>query len=675
MQELKKKEVSRRQFMQWSAMTTAGLAVAACAPAASPAPAAPEAAPAAPAAPAADAAAAVPGKFNEAPMLAELVQAGSLPPVDERLPINPLVMPVTEQTGNYGGTMRRGFRGVSDRWGPTKVQDRSLAWFDQDLNMQPRMAESWETNEDATVWTIHLREGMKWSDGTPFTTEAVKYWYDYELQNADLPTYSGGTAWKTGKENTLLQLEVVDDYTFKFTFADPNPLFLYRIARPTPAPYSPGHYMKQFHIELTEDQGALEAAAKEAGFETWAQYYEDRGYWYMNPERPSTGPWIGKNPLSEEIFQMERNPYFFAVDEAGNQLPYIDRVTHRLFDQPDVFSLWITNGEIDFQNRHVALSNFTLFKESEEAGGYQVLIGNSAGHVALQLNMTTKNPRLREFFQKRDVRLAVSLAVNREDLNELVFDGLLTPRQYSPLSSSPQYYEKLSNAHIQYDPEQANALLDAAGYTEKSAEGFRLWTDGSGEEISFIIEGTADVGTPDEDAAQQVVKYLAAIGIKASYKYFERSLYEEHYSANEIEAAWWGGDRTVVPMAAPIIFIGTQPDRPWCVAWSLWRNSSGSNPNGEEPPADHWINTIWGLWDQIAVEPDTAKRDELFFQILDIWAEELPMIGFLGEQPALIIAKNGIRNYVEGMPIDDTTGDEHLLNTETYFWEDPENHA
>ena len=675
MQELKKKEVSRRQFMQWSAMATAGLAVAACAPAAAPAPAAPEAAPAAQeAAPAADAAAA-PTKFNEAPMLADLVKAGSLPPVDERLPTNPFVMPVTEQTGNYGGTMRRGFRGVSDRWGPTKVQDRGLAWFDADLNMQPRMAESWEVNEDATVWTIHLREGMKWSDGTPFTTEAVKYWYDNEVQNADLPTYSGQGNWKTGKENTLLQLEVVDDYTFKFTFADPNPLFLYRIARPTPVCYSPGHYMQQFHINLTADQAALEAAAKEAGFETWAQYYEDRGYWYMNPDRPSVGPWISKNPLSDEIFEMERNPYFFAVDEAGNQLPYLDRVTHRLFDQPDVFNLWVTNGEIDFQNRHVALSNFTLFKESEEAGGYQVLIGNSAGHVALQLNQTTKNPRLREFFQNRDVRIAMSHAVNREDLNELVYDGLLTPRQYSPLSSSPQYYEKLSNAHLEYDVDMANSLLDGAGYTEKNAEGFRLWNDGSGEEISFIIEGTADVGTPDEDAAQQVVKYLAAIGIKAAYKYFERSLYEEHYNANEIEAAFWGGDRTVVPIAASGIFLGTIVDRPWGVAWGLWRNTSGSNPNGEEPPADHWINKIWGIWDELAVEPDSAQQGELFNQILDIWAEELPMIGFLGEMPALIITKNGLRNYVEGMPIDDTTGDEHLLNTETYFWEDPENHA
>ena len=673
MQEITKKAVSRRQFMRLSAFAGAGLAVAACA-APGAAPAAPAAEPAA-ADSSAAAPAAAPGQYNEAPMLADLVAAGSLPAVDERLPTNPLVMAVEEQIGNYGGTMRRGFRGVSDRWGPTKVQDRGLAWYDKDLNMQPRLAESWEISEDAKEWTFHFREGMKWSDGTPFTTEAVKYWYDYELQNADLPFYSSGTTWKTGAEGTLVQLEVIDDYSFKFIFADPNPLFLYRVSRPTPAPYSPGHYMKQFHLELTEDQAALETKAKEAGFETWAQYYEDRGYWYLNPERPSTGPWVGKNPLSEEIFQMERNPYFFAVDAEGNQLPYIDNVMHRLFDQPDVFNLWITNGEIDFQNRHVALANFTLFKEAEEAGAYQVLIGQSANHYALQLNLTTKNERLNEFFNQRDVRIALSIAVDREDLNELVFDGLLTPRQYSPLSTSPNFYEKLSNAHIEYDAEKANALLDGAGYTEKSADGVRVWPDGSGEEISFIIEGTADVGTPDEDAAQQIIKYFAEVGIKASYKYFERTLYTEHYEANEIEAAWWGGDRTVVPLAAPIIFTGQQPDRPWCAAWSLWKLNGPDDPNGQEPPADHWINTIWSTWDQIAAEPDEATRNELFTKILDIWAEELPMIGYLGEAPALIIAKYGLRNYVEGMPIDDTTGDEHLLQTETYFWEDPENHA
>lgn len=618
-------------------------------------------------------------------MLADLVAQGQLPPVDERLPSNPLVMDVVESTGNYGGTMRRGFKGVSDRWGPTKLQDRGIAWYDRDLNLKPRLAESWEISEDATEWTIHLREGMKWSDGEPFTTAAVQYWYDNELTNAELNPAAGGVAsanWASGPENTFMQLEVVDDVTFKLKYADPKPLAIYGMVRLSMAGpnneigalYAPGHYMQQFHMGLAEDTADLEAQVAESGQNSWDQYYAVRNSWFLNPEKPSVGPWIPKNPLSEELFIMERNPYFFAVDSDGKQLPYIDTVNHRLFEKNDVFDLWIINGEIDFQNRHVATPNFTLYKESEESGDYRVLVGVSAGHVAVQLNQTTKNERLREFFQTRDVRIALSLAVNRDDLNELVFDGLLTPRQYSPISASPLYYEKLSNAYIEYDPDQANALLDGAGYSERDAEGFRLYKDGSGETISFIIEGTAEAGTPDEDAVQQIIRYYQDVGVKAEYKYFERTLYTQHYESNEIEAAFWGGDRTVVPLAAPIIFIGTQPDRPWCVAWGYYRSDPDS-PVAEEPPADHWIRKIWEIWDQVSAEPDPEKQNELFLGILDIWAEELPMIGYLGESPALVIAKNGFHNYVEGMPVDDPTGDEHLLQTETYFWDDPEAHV
>jgi len=664
--------VSRREFIRLSAVATAGALAVACAPGAAPAPAAP-AAPAAQAPAAAPAAAAAPGKFNEAPMLADLVKAGKLPALDERLPATPGVIDGAESVGKYGGTLRRAFKGVSDRWGPTKTQDRGLAWFDKELNIRTRMAESWEVSKDAKEWTFHLRKGQKWSDGQPFTTESVKYWYDNELQNKALIDYSAGTTWKTGAKNTLLALEVIDDYTFKFKFADANPLFIFKVTRPTPAPYSPGHYMKQFHAELTDDKKGLDAKVKAAGFDTWDKYYADRGWWFMNPERPSVGPWLAKTPLSQELFIMERNPYFFAVDSAGNQLPYVDKISHRLVSDDNTLTLWVTNGELDFQGRHMVLNNFTLYKENEAKGDYKVLVGTSANHMALQPNHTTKNKPLREFFNDPNVRIALSIAIDRNAINELVFDGLAKPRQYSPLSTSPQYYEKLSNAHIEYDAKKANDLLDAAGY-KKGADGIRQWKDGSGP-VGFIIEGTAGPGSADEDTVQQVVKYLAAVGVKATYKGVERALYEQHWGANEIEAAWWGGDRTVLPLAAPMIFLGTIGDRPWAAAWTLWKNNGAGSPNAEEPPADHWIRKIWATWDQIATEPDDKKRTELFKQILDIWAEELPMIGVLGEIPQPIIAKNGVHNYLEGMPVDDPTGDEHLLNTETYFWDDPAKHA
>ena len=661
---------SRREFMRISAVVSAGAVAVACGPAGEPA--ATEAEPAAPME-AETAEEAMPmGKYQEAPMLQDLVSSGALPPVDERLPGNPAILPNAEgDAGNYGGIMRRGFKGVSDRWGPTKLQDKGLGWYDQDLNVQPRLAESWEINADATEWTFHLRPGTRWSDGEPFTAASLQWWYEHDLLNKDINPSVSSAFMSGGKP---MDQEAVDDYTVKYTFAEPHPLFVYNMLRVTRRIYLPGHYLQQFHMDLTDDQEQLAADAEAAGFNSWTEYYVDRRWWYLNPDLPSMGPWYAGNELSNELFLMNRNPYFAFVDQDGQQLPYLDAVHHRLFETNDVFDLRIIAGEIDFQGRHVQLDSFTLYKENEEAGGYAVFIGFGSNHVAIQLNHTTKDERLRGFFQNTDVRIALSVAVDRITLNELVFDGLLTPRQYSPLSSSPQSDPVQASAHIDYDPDKANRLLDDVGFAEKNAAGQRLWP-GTNEPISFIVEGTAQPGTQGEDAALQIIKYFADVGITATYQYFERSLYTEHFRANEIEAAFWGGDRTLLPIVNPSIFTSTMIDRPWGVAWGLHRNTGGVDPNSEVPPEGHWLWDIWNLHDEITIEPSDARRNALFQQILDVWAQELPMIGYLGESPVLVIVKDGFRGYLPGLPMDTLTADEHLLSTETYYWDSPVDHG
>jgi len=663
--------ISRRQFIQVSGSATAGIVLAACGASI----------------PVADeafvenanqeddrtGASESSTQYNEAPMLANRVSSGDLPLVDDRLPVTPKVIPVAEQIGNYGGSFRRGFKGVSDRAGPHKMKDHQLVWYDQDLNLQPHVAESWDVSDDAMEWTFILREGMRWSDGHPFTTADIQWWWDHDETNKAI-TPVIDTDYVTGPDRTPMEIEVIDEVTIKFKFAHPKPLFIFELTRFAASVYLPGHYLSQFHMELTDDQDALKSAVDKAGFSTWVEYYVDRRWWYLNPDLPEIGPWLAKNELSNELFLMERNPYYFGVDAAGNQLPYVDVIQHRLFGTPDVFDLWIVNGEIDFQARHVSIGNFTLYKESEDKGDYQVYIGPRSSHIAIQLNLSTKNEQLREFFQKRDVRLALSAAVDREAINELVYDGLLTPRQYSPISASPQYYPTLSNAHLTYDADYANTLLDEAGYAEKNNRGERVWPDTT-EVISFIIEGTAVQSSVDENAIQQIINYYNAIGIQASYKSLERSLYTEHFRANEIEAAFWGGDRTVLPIVDSRIFTGEMIDRPWAAGWGIWKNSGGTDPNSEEPPEDHWIRNIWDIHDKVTAEADSTKQQDLFTEILDIWAKELPMIGYLGEMPGLVIVKNGVRNYLPGQPLDNTTGDEHLLNTETYFWDDPASHS
>jgi len=666
--------LTRREFLRVSSLAAAATVAAACA---APAPTEPTAAPEAPpeAPTTAPEAPTTPPevpttRFKEAPMLAELVAKGEIPPVEERLPLNPCVIPVYESVGNYGGTIRRGFKGVSDGPGPNKLTNQGFVWFTLELEIVPHIAESWEINEDASVWTWHLREGMKWSDGVPFTSADVVWYHQNVLLNETL-TASPPTSWSTGSPRVLMEVDAPDDYTVILTFAHPNPLFAHLYCA-RGGPYRPGHYMKQFHIDLTDDADTLQAQVKQAGLESWDGYFTQQNNWQLNPDRPVEYPWRPLTSMSDELFIMERNPYYLGVDPEGQQLPYVDRVQHRLFSTPDVFSMWILNGEIDFQGRHVDSASFTLYKENEEKANYRVFNGINGNTTSINANLTCRDSNISGFLQNRDVRFALNYAVNRDEINELIYDGTAEPRQAGPMDQSPQFYPKLAMAYLEYDPERANALLDAAGYTERDAQGFRLWKDGSGRagfNIEYIKQG-------DEDTVALYAKYFADVGVSCSYKYVERSLYTEHFSANDVEASIaFGVGRSLLPMLQPQILLGTATDHPWACAWGLWKNSGGTDPNGEEPPAGHWILDMWDLYDQITVEADEAKRDDLFRQILDIWYEELPMPGYLSQFKRPIIVKNGLRNYVDGLPIDTPTQDTNLANVQTLFWEEPEKHV
>jgi peptide/nickel transport system substrate-binding protein len=696
-----KREISRRQFICLGTLAAAGAVAAACTPSptptvpptaatkptvAPPTAVPPTAVPQATVAPQATAApTAVVSKYKEAPMLADLVKAGKLPPVDQRLPKIPCVMTSYEGAGTHGGTWRRAFQGVSDINGPTKVLDRAWGWFDKSLNLQPRQLESWSVSADGKVWTIKMRQGLKWSDGkAEYTTDDIAFWYQYELQNKKL-TPGLPTQW-TDPDKTLVKFAAVDKYTATFTYTKPKPMFIYNMTRygngnvpsQPPSPCTPSAYLKQFHEDLTTDKAALDADVKKSGFADWQTYYmQFKRSWTANPDKPTIGGWVAKNDHTSELFTIERNPYFFAVDPQGNQLPYIDKVTHRLYQAsaPDVLTLRVTNGEIDMQYRQMQIANLPVYKASETKGDYKTILGLVASHVCVNFNLTTKNKPLNEFFNQRDARIAMSLAVNRDNMNQLVYNGLLKPRQYSPISASPQYYEKLTKAYINYDPDTANKMLDAAGYSKKDANGIRLYKDGSGP-ISFSIESITAVGTQDSDACGLAIKDWAKIGIKVAYKFVDRSLYTQHYDANDIEAGWFGADRALLPIVPEaIIFRGMSRDRPWCPGWSYYYVEP-KNVNAVQPPDGHWIYSIWKIWDEeVAVEPDSAKQTAAFKKILDIWATELPFITFLGELPAPTIVKNGFKGYPAGMPNDDTVGDEHFCQSETYYWDDPSKHT
>jgi len=608
-------------------------------------------------------------------MLAELVAQGELPPVEERLPENPYVAESLDGIGNYGGSMRKGFRGQGDHGTIRYIVYRGLLNVNHHLVLHPYMAESWEISDDATQFTFHLRKGTKWSDGVPITSGDFRYYYEDDILNRELTrSHPEVLSSVIEGERVPAEFSTDDDFTVSYTFRQPKALFHYWSGITREIPASPAHYLKQFHKKYA-DPDTLSTMVADAQLDDWTQLYEDRQLYRLNTELPVYFPWVPKNPWTDDFVRYERNPYFWEVDPAGNQLPYLDDVTLMVFTDVEVAVLRAVNGEYDCQSRHIYdFSNYTTLKEGETVGDYSVQLWPSADVWGLHFNLTIKDPRLRSLFQQRDFRTAVSLALNRDEMRELLYDGYGTNTQYVPYKTSPLYYEKLAKAHLAYDPDQANALLDGLGYTERDSKGYRLWNDGSGDRITWTVLGGGGHITAGEDFNLMLIDYLRQVGFDVNFRGVDRSLFTELTRSNEAELTTSPMDRNLIPLADPVIWVGLISDRPWSNAWRAWYQDP-TDPIAEMPPEDHWIWDIWALWEEIQRTADEQKQKELFWSILDIWAVELPSIGCFGELPRVMVVKNGFKGVHEGYPhAGGITKYEYLIDDATWFWDDPEQH-
>jgi peptide/nickel transport system substrate-binding protein len=505
-----------------------------------------------------------------------------------------------------------------------------------------------------------------------FTTDDVQFWYDH-VYLGDL----GGQEDYYTLNGEPMQLEVIDQYTWKTTFAGPNPLLPITIAKrgggipggPTMA--APAHYLSQFIPDHENgNQEMIDAAMSTAGVSTWQELFGKGGdmqgpiaFWFLNPERPVISAWRMKVAPPADPCVMERNPYFYQVDEQGNQLPYIDEITHDFFDSNEVFDLWIAQGRIDCQARHVNAANFTFYKESEDAGGYRVMLWKAASTNCLYPNINNSDPVLAELFDTPQFREALSISIDREGINSLVYEGLFEPRQASPVSGSPNYDADFETRWAEYDPDRANQLLDELGL-EAGADGIRLRPDG--QPISFTILHRSLTGDPGADEIDQVQQYWRAIGLDVNQEVVERSLYEERMNTGEVDVGVWGCDRNSVIMADPGRYLGTIDDGPWAPLFGHWWSDSVDGVKAE-PPEDHPIREIWSLWEQTRAEPDETKRNGLFKQLLDIHKEHPWMIGTVGEAPNPVIVSNQFGNMLPGYIGDDTLRDLGLINPQQFF--------
>ena len=286
-----------------------------------------------------------------------------LPAVDQRLPENPLVITPFEGLTNYGGTLRVGIGGNSPGWGGLWYiagWENLVFWKPDFSDVQPNIAESWEVSDDARTYTFHLRKGMKWSDGVPFTSGDIMFYINDILFNEELSPGGVKADWLPSTTGAKLKVEAPDDYTVKFTFVEPYGTFLLNIATfaGRTITWWPRHYLEQFHAKYNKDVDKL--VAQTEGVENWVQLFDlkasgpinDTNNYFNTPERPTLYPWVVTKPLGTGTqITMERNPYYWKVDSDGNQLPYIDEIVGTTYDDLETRTLAMLNGDLDFCQR------------------------------------------------------------------------------------------------------------------------------------------------------------------------------------------------------------------------------------------------------------------------------------------------------------------------------------
>ncbi len=591
--------------------------------------------------------------FQESPMLADLVKAGTLPPVEERLPVRPTVVNAVE-VGTYGGTWHRAYSGPGDRWGPTKLmEERVLKWSptaDGTPELIPGYVESYSVNDNSTEFTFTLLEGLKWSDGHPVTTEDVAFWYNDVFLNKDLvgtidPTFAPG--------GTPMVVEIEDERTFTVKFAQPYVYFLQILAKDStgepsldrPSFLMPKHYLSQFNNKYASE-AELTAAATKYGVESWKNLWGSSGSitaWWVNPDLPVITAWKMQTPAPSETVVMVRNPYYYAVDQEGNQLPYIDHIEHRLFQDPETLNLMVAQGQIDLQARHLSLANYTFYKENEERGGYTVVPGRDANVWSLVPNLTTKDPVLGELFHSASVRQALSQAIDRELINELTQSGLAKPVQAAPVVGSPYHNDEWSAHWVEYDPDLANQLLDEAGLTEKDADGFRLRPDG--QRFSIVVEAN-DAG--HAKALELLTENFAEVGVELLPRIIDRTQWDNNRRNNDFQMQWMPYDRMTYVPADPRRLMGWDA---FANEHFTWYNTKGDS--GIEPAADSPLREIFALWDKASQSATVEEADESVRQMAEIFVNEGWVIGVYGEGTVVQVVRKGVHNLQPNLVNDD----------------------
>jgi peptide/nickel transport system substrate-binding protein len=534
--------------------------------------------------------------FGESPTLAKHVQSGSLTPVSERLPENPLVVIPMDEIGRYGGTLRRALTGdVVQTPGVAKTLGEGLMGFERPLpkSIQYNLAESHTFEDAGRIAIFNIREGIRWSDGVPFTVDDILFWYYDMIVDADardVPLFPSDWA----VDGKPIALSKVNDYTLRIEGPKPLGRILSILSAGTVA--YPKHALARLHPKYNP----------EASYETFRDS-TSRAQLLYRSGIPTLSAWMPVEWTRGQRIVYERNPYYWKVDSAGNQLPYADRLVFNIIPDTQIILLKFINGEIDLFGRYAQVNMFPTLKAEEPNGKFKIHLGGPVPVSTLRINWDTPRLPLRRAVRDLRVRVALSHAMNREEINQIVFHGLLKPGCFTFAPTSKYYSEEASLTYASYDPIRSQELLDSAGYLDSDGDGFREFEDGS--VFALTIDVVPGMGV---DVCQLIAEHWSNIGVKVTLNIALRDIIWPRRSAGENDMLWWWS----YPEDARLDLHAWGHVGPNVPMWH--RRAASEGPE--------WMHEATRLIEEAGATVDTSLVNRNMIRVRDLHTENAPVL-------------------------------------------------